>query len=57
MVEETTKKDTRRWFQKVTPCKNLNKEIDVKFVEMSEFNPAWGKKPIKIEVEEPDGKE
>ena len=51
------KPDTRRWFEKVIPCKNINAEREVKFVSMEEFNTAWKKKPIAIPIEEKDGKE
>ena len=52
----TKKPDTRRWFEKVTPCKNLNAEREVKFVPMEEFNTAWKKKPMAIPIEEEDDK-
>ena len=51
------KPDTRRWFEKVIPCKNLNAEREVKFIPMEEFNTAWKKKPMAIPIEEKDGKE
>ena len=57
MTEETKKiPDTRRWFEKVTPCKNLNLEREVKFIDLSEINKAWGKKKhMDIPIEEADG--
>lgn len=57
MSEETKKPDTRRWFQRITLCKNLNAEREVKFVSMEEFNAAWKKKPMAIPIEEADDKE
>ena len=57
MTEETKIPDTRRWFEKVTPCKNLNLERKVEFVELGEINKAWGKKkPIEIPIEKTDDK-
>ena len=57
MTEEIKKPDTRRWFEKVTPCKNLNLEREVKFVELGDINKAWGKKkPVEIPIEKADGK-
>ena len=53
----TKKPDTRRWFEKVTPCKNLNAEREVKFIPMEEFNAAWKKKPMAIQVEKEDDEE
>ena len=53
----TKKPDTRRWFEKITPCKNLNTEREVKFIPMEEFNTAWKKKPMAIPIEEEDDKE
>ena len=37
-------KKIERWFLKRTPVHNLNAEREVRFVEMSEINPQWGKK-------------
>ena len=58
MSEEVKKTpDMRRWFEKVTPCKNLNLEREVKFVDLSEINKAWGKKKnMDIPIEEANGK-
>lgn len=58
MTEEVKKPDTRRWFEKVTPCKNLNLEREVKFVDLSEINKAWGKKKnMDIPIEKADDEE
>lgn len=57
MSETTKKPDTRRWFERITPCKNLNAEREVKFVSMEEFNTAWKKKPMATPIEEADDKE
>ena len=55
MTVEIKKPDTRRWFERTTPCKNLNLEHEVKFVEMSEINKAWGKKKVMdVPVEKED---
>ncbi|MDI6788629.1 MAG: hypothetical protein QME51_09685 [Planctomycetota bacterium] len=55
MTEEIKKPDTRRWFEKITPCKNLNLERQVEFVDLSEINKAWGKKkPASIPLEGTD---
>ena len=58
MTEEAKKVvQPKRWFEKVTPCKNLNLEREVKFVDLSEINKAWGKKKsMNIPIEEADGK-
>lgn len=44
MTTEIKIPDTRRWFERVTPCKNLNLERKIEFADMSEINAAWGKK-------------
>ena len=55
-MSEPVKKDERRWFERVTLCRNLNAERVVEFVEMEQINPSWAKPKSLLKIEEEDVK-